>query len=192
MLRSFVNWTAWFSMIWLCLLSIATRCDKNWQDLHGHEGIFQKKWKWMFFWLLQPIQRLLCSNLWLREGRQDYFGQVSPHASQALRACFSYIFFRHISFLLSIGLFSWYQSMTLLATKRTSCGMNKWSWLWNAYFVQRYKFGWLAQIWVVCFGEGGDHTKHGFDLRKLTLKSLYMGGGYEGGMQNVWSFSLPP
>ena len=30
---------------------------------------------------------------------------------------------------------------------------------------------------VVCFGEGGHHTKHGFDLRKLTPKSPYMGGG---------------
>ena len=34
---------------------------------------------------------------------------------------------------------------------------------------------------VVCFGEGGHHTKHGFDLRKLTPKSPYMGGGGGGG-----------
>ena len=75
---------------------------------------FFKKVKVNVFWLLQPIQRLLCSNLWLREGRQDYFGQVSPHASQALRVCFLFFLFSSVL-----------DSNHALATTRQSCANKK-------------------------------------------------------------------
>ena len=40
------------------------------------------------FLAFQPNQKLFCSSFWLRGGGEDYVGQLSLHASQALAAYF--------------------------------------------------------------------------------------------------------
>ena len=87
MLRSFVLSTVGFSMVWLCLCSIAARFDNNWQNLKGKEGKFWEKRKWGLNGICRPCTLVLCSSLWLRKEGEDNLYQLSPQASQSFGAC---------------------------------------------------------------------------------------------------------
>ena len=87
MLRSFVNSTVGFSLVWLCLCSIATRLDNNWQNLKGKEGKFWEKRKWGRNGICRPFTLVLCSILWLRKEGEDNLDQLSLQASQSFGAC---------------------------------------------------------------------------------------------------------